>query len=242
MRKSLILLSTIALAACNFSAEAEKGEAGSGRQAKQTFTVGDFDGVALAGSQNVVVTVGGATSVRAEGDADAIENMEIKVEDGTLRIGTKKGMHWGFGTSHSKVTVYVTTPRLANAAVAGSGDMRVDRVEGEKFTGSIAGSGNLDIASLKVAAAEFSVAGSGDVKAAGSAGAMKVSIAGSGDVDMKAVESKTAKVAVVGSGDVQAHATDTADVTIMGSGNVSMAGSAKCTVSKHGSGDVTCGA
>lgn len=244
MRSAIILVSTLALAACNFSAGAQEGEGGGdGRVAQRSFDVGTFDGVALAGSHDVVVTVGGAPSVRAEGDAGIIERLDIRVQDGKLRIGTKKGTNWSasFLRNRAPVTIHVTAPSLSFAAVAGSGDMKIDKVEGDSFSGSIAGSGDMEIGSIAVGSADFSVAGSGDIKAAGTAGTAKVSIAGSGDVDLGAVESRTADVSVVGSGDVRTKAMESADVSIMGSGNVTVAGTAKCTVSKRGSGDVRCG-
>jgi hypothetical protein len=242
MRFPMILVSTLAIAACGMSADAQEGE-GSGRVTKQNFEVGEFDGVALAGSHDVVVTVGGANAVRAEGDAEIIEKLEITVENGTLRVGTKRGASWsaGFMRNRAPVTIYVTMPRITSAAVAGSGDMKVDKVEGKDFEASIAGSGDLEIASMRVEQADFSIAGSGDIKASGSTGAAKVSIAGSGDVDLGAVQARQANVSIVGSGGVQARASETADISIMGSGDVDIAGGARCTISKRGSGEVRCG-
>src|SRR3546814_8733155 len=71
---------------------------------------------------------------------------------------TKKDRGW-FGSSGSRrpVTVYVTTPILAGAAIGGSGDMRIDAVEGGSFSASIGGSGDMDIASLRVRSADFSI-------------------------------------------------------------------------------------
>ncbi|MBA3677843.1 MAG: DUF2807 domain-containing protein [Sphingosinicella sp.] len=242
MRFPMILVSTLAIAACGMSADAQEGE-GTGRVTKQDFNIGAFEGVALAGSHDVVVTVGGASAVRAEGDAEIIEKLDIRVENGTLRVGTKKGTNWsvGFMRNRAPVTIYVSMPSISSAAVAGSGDMRVDKVEGKSFDASIAGSGDLEIASIRVDEADFSVAGSGDIKATGSAGNAKVSIAGSGDVDLAGVQSRQANVSIVGSGGVQAQASETADISIMGSGDVSIAGGAKCTISKRGSGEVRCG-
>src|SRR3546814_10615499 len=71
--------------------------------------------------------------------------------------------------SSDLVTVYVTTPILAGAAIGGSGDMRIDAVEGGSFSASIGGSGDMDIASLRVGSADFSIAGSGGIHAAGTA-------------------------------------------------------------------------
>lgn len=242
MRFPMLLISTLAIAACGMSADAQEGE-GTGRVSKQDFQVGAFEGVALAGSHDVVVTVGGASAVRAEGDAEIIEKLDIRVENGTLRIGTKKGSSWssGFMRNRAPVTVYVTMPSITSAAVAGSGDMRIDKVEGKDFEASIAGSGDLEIAAMRVEQADFSIAGSGDIKASGNTGIAKVSIAGSGDVDLAGVEAREANVSIVGSGGVQAKASETADISIMGSGDVAIAGGAKCTISKRGSGEVRCG-
>lgn len=240
MRSMMILVSTLALAACNMSADAREDKGGSGRTTQQNFNVGDFQGVALGGSPDVIVTVGGATSVRAEGDADFIEKLDIRVENGILKIGTRKDSGWHMGWSHSRVTIHVTTPRLASAAVAGSGDMRIDKVEGDSFKGTIAGSGDMEIAALKVGMADFSIAGSGGIRAAGTAGTTNAEVAGSGNIDLSGVKARQASVSVVGSGDIDANASESANVTIMGSGDVRVAGGAKCTVSKRGSGDLHC--
>lgn len=242
MRSAAIILSTIALAACGMAADAQEN-AGDGSSTKRSYNVGAFDGVALAGSHDVIVTVGGARSVRAEGDAEVLDQLEVKVENGTLRIGTRKGVRWpsGFWNNRRPVTVYVTAPALSSAAVAGSGDMRIDTIQGDSFKGVVAGSGDLDINSVRVGEAQFSVAGSGDITAAGSANSLQAKIAGSGDIDLAGFETRQAAVSVVGSGDVRTRASETASVSIMGSGNVTVAGTARCTVSKRGSGSVNCG-
>lgn len=237
---AILLLPMIALGACGMNADASEGEA-AGPSASRDYKVGAFDRVSLGGSHNVIVTVGGQHSVRAEGDAEQLERLEIEVEGGELHIGSKKN-NWSVGLKGNRrpLTIHVTVPALAGASIGGSGDIRVDKVEGNSFEASIGGSGDIEIAALKVAQASFSVAGSGGIKASGSAGSSDVSIAGSGDVDLSGVEAGTAKVSVVGSGDVRARATRTADISIMGSGDVTMSGPARCTISKMGSGSVNC--
>ncbi|HEY9552431.1 head GIN domain-containing protein [Allosphingosinicella sp.] len=244
MRAAYVLIPALTIAACGFGADAQEGEPNEAdnRTAQRTFDVGVFDSVSLGGHHNVVVKVGPAASVRAEGPASEVERLKIEVKDGDLHIGTKKDRGW-FGSSGSRrpVTVYVTTPILAGAAIGGSGDMRIDAVEGGSFSASIGGSGDMDIASLRVGSADFSIAGSGGIHAAGTATRTSVSIAGSGDVEIADLESQSADVSIVGSGGVRARAMESADVSIMGSGDVAISGSAKCSVSKMGSGDVRCG-
>lgn len=244
MRAALILVPALAIAACGFGAEAQEGDPATGdtRTVQRDYSVAAFDSVSLGGHHNVIVRVGPAASVRAEGPANEIERLKIEVKDGDLHIGTNKDRKWSvnFGGSREPVTIYVTTPSLAAASIGGSGDMRIDTVQGEGFAASIGGSGDMQIASLRVRSADFSVAGSGGIRATGSADRTSVSIAGSGDVELGGLQTRDADVSIVGSGDVSVGATETADVSIMGSGDVTVTGSARCSISKMGSGDVRC--
>ena len=239
MRQLLIAASALAVAAC--SANAQRGEDGpSGEQGRRDFTVGEFRSVSLEGSHDVVVNVGGAASVRAEGDARMIERLDIRVENGALKIGTQRG-NWLSGMRGGHVTVYVTAPAIEGASIGGSGDMRIDRVQANSFAASIGGSGDMEIGALQARQANFSVAGSGGIRASGRAETADISIAGSGNVALDSLEARTADVSVVGSGDVSIRATETVSASIMGSGDVTVRGAARCTVSKMGSGDVHCG-
>lgn len=237
MRQMILLASAaIVLGACNAGAEA-----GPVNNVSRDFPAGSFEAVSLAGPHDVIVTVGGAPSIRAEGDSKLIDQLDIQVVNGTLRVGTKKDGHMSwFSSDERKVVVHVSVPRLTGASIAGSGDLKVDKVEGSSFSASVAGSGDLEIGSLRVDQANFAIAGSGDIEAAGSAGTIEASIAGSGDIDIAGLESRQASASIVGSGDISARATETASVSITGSGNVTMTGGARCSVSKRGSGEARC--
>jgi hypothetical protein len=236
--RSAILGAILMLGACTSHGEENGGPRAMGQR---SFQVGAFEKVSLDGSQDVVVTVGGAPSVRAEGDAEALERLDIRVEGGTLKIGSSRRGGW-FNFRHGGgVTVYVTAPALNGAAIRGSGDMRVDRVQAQAFEAEIAGSGDMQIGALQAARASFSIAGSGGIRAAGTAEDSDVSIAGSGDILLGRLQTRRTSVRVAGSGNVAVHATEAVDGSVMGSGNVTVQGGARCTISKMGSGDIRCG-
>lgn len=240
MRIAITLVSAMILAACN-AADARKGEAAeaSGSGTERSFQVGAFESISLGGHHNVVVTVGGAPSVRAQGDERELADLEIITRGNELHIGTRDRTGWS--GRRRPVTVYVTVPALAKASIGGSGDIRIDNIQGSRFEASIGGSGNIEIASLRVEDGRFTVAGSGNIRAGdGQAQTTEVSIAGSGDVDLRGVESRNADVSVVGSGDVRIRASEAASVTVLGSGDVVVGGQARCSVNKMGSGDVSC--
>jgi hypothetical protein len=242
MRGSKILMAAIALGGCNMAeGTSASGESGSGKAGVRNFEVGSFDSVLLGGPHDVVVTIGGPPSVRAEGNAEALERLDIRVEDGHLKIGVKDGWSLGLRRERPRVVIHVTAPSLAAASIGGSGDMRIDRVEGDAFAASVGGSGDMAIASLRTGRADFSIAGSGGIQAAGKVQKVSLSIAGSGDIDAGSLESDMASVSLVGSGDVRARAMKSAEISLLGSGDVSISGTAKCKTSKMGSGDVRCG-
>ena len=233
-----LLISVALLAGSGVALAAKQSSA-----AERNYHVSTFDKVTSAGSSLVIVHVGGAASVSADGPAETLDKMEAIVEDGELRIRPKREFRRHFDWRGLKpATFTVTLPHLTAAALAGSGDMRIDRAEGERFAASVAGSGNMDIATLRVNRAAFNVAGSGNLTARGSAGRAEVSVAGSGDVQTRGVTARTAAVSIVGSGGTELTAKDTVSISIIGSGDAVIAGPAHCTVTRMGSGKARCGA
>ena len=238
MRALSIAAAALIVSACHSSGDAEETRP----TARRDFQVGAFDRIALSGSPDIQVNVGAAPSVRAEGDQDLVDRLEVVVEGGQLRVRIREGSSNWFSFHHDRgVKLYVTVPSLAGVSIAGSGDVRVDRVQGARFEGSIAGSGDMEIGALAVTDAAFTVTGSGDIRGTGRAERTNVSVTGSGDIDLGALETGDATLAVAGSGNIGIRATRTAAVEIHGSGDVTVAGPARCTISKAGSGDVHCG-
>lgn len=205
-----------------------------------TYAVGEFDEISTSGPQDVVITYGETPSVRAEGPPRALAQLEAVVEGDTLVIRPKRGFNWGNWRRLSGATFYITVPKLEGIAQAGSGTVRIDRVQGDSFEGKIAGSGELEIGLLEVNQASFNIGGAGNISARGTARRTSVSVGGSGDVDVSGLRSESASVSIVGSGDVELTATDKVNVSIMGSGDVDVSGPARCTVTRFGSGDVSC--
>ncbi len=244
----LPLLAMLPLIACSGQSDATDAAstagggdpvAAQGTGTSRSYDVTDFDHVDLRGSDDVDIRVGAAFAIRATGPADLLDKLEITRDGDTLKIG-RRGNSISWGGGGRAIKIMVTMPSIRGASVAGSGNLSVDRVEGDDFAASASGSGNLTIGAIKTQSASFSVAGSGDIDAAGTTGAVRMNIAGSGDIDAERLTAATGNIAVQGSGEVDATITGTAKVSIVGSGDVDIRGGAKCDVSKMGSGDVRC--
>ncbi|MBA15184.1 MAG: DUF2807 domain-containing protein [Sphingomonas sp.] len=237
--RPLILFAALPLAACGFAGNQGEHARSSGQHATRDFATSDFTQVDLRGSDDVSVVIGQDFKVHAEGDSKDIERLRIEVVDGTLRIGRESSRDWSWGSSDD-LRITVTMPRITGASVSGSGDMDVERGEGD-FAGDVSGSGNLNIRALQAGRAALSISGSGDIDAAGAAQSLTASISGSGDIDAEGLTASQANVSVNGSGDISARVNGNAVVSISGSGDVDLGGGATCTVNKSGSGDVSCG-
>jgi putative autotransporter adhesin-like protein len=238
IRFATVAAAALLAGACHVGARGEDRDAGA--EVTRTYQVGAFDKIAVAGPYEVNVVTGGQGGVSAKGGENLLEETEVVVEDGTLKIKPKKkrGIHWNW--HGGKAVFTVNAAAIRGAAIAGSGGINVDKVAGD-FEGDVAGSGDLKLGSVAGGAIKLAIAGSGGVDAAGKADSVDLSIAGSGDMRLGGLASRTADVSIAGSGNVEANASESADVSIMGSGDVRIQGGAKCSVSKAGSGNVVCG-
>jgi hypothetical protein len=212
----------------------------------RSYDLGGFDAVSVVGPHQVVISVGPAYSVRAEGPQRTLADTEVEVEDGELKIHPVDDDRWDgrnaeFWREYKPATFRITLPTLEAVALVGGGDMRIDRVERGTFSATVAGSGDLDVAALRVDEARFSIAGSGDLAARGSATRQRVSIAGSGNLRAREVASAEANVSIAGSGNAELTVENDARISIVGGGDVDIAGPARCSVSRIGGGRVRCG-
>jgi hypothetical protein len=239
MKRRIVTATVVALlaGACHVGSKAEDRDAGP--EVSRNYQVGAFDKLAVSGPYEVHVVTGGAGGISARGGSNLLDETEVIVENGTLKIRPKKRNRIQFNWHNGKAVFTVNAAALHGATIAGSGGINVDKVAGD-FDGEVAGSGDLKLASVTGGKVRLSIAGSGGVDAAGKADSVDLSIAGSGDIRAGGLSSRTADVSIAGSGNVAANASETADVSIMGSGDVEISGGAKCSVSKAGSGDVRC--
>ena len=205
--------------------------------AERSFPVSDFSEIVLSGSPEVTVTTGGRASVVATGTDSDLDRLDIKVDGKRLLIGTKPGM-WNW-SSREGVKLRVSVPTLAAAAVTGSGNISVNRVDGP-FAGRISGSGEMHLLSVDSPTLSLAISGSGDIEVAGRCGTGSLSVTGSGDIDASRLTCGTLTATTTGSGDIDARATETAALRVTGSGDITVTGGARCTTKTTGSGTTRC--
>ncbi|HEX2285313.1 MAG TPA: head GIN domain-containing protein [Mycobacterium sp.] len=201
------------------------------------FAAGPFTAVRLAAHYDVVVSVGGPTSVVAQGDPAALDLLDIRTEGDTLLASVKPNVQW---PPNARVTLTVTTPTLTAAELDGSGDMRIGPLRTDTLSIDKDGSGDVEAPDLTLTRLEVSSSGSGEIRAGGTAEDADITLDGSGDAELRALTVKRAEVSASGSGSLAIEATERVSGSISGSGDVEVTGGAACSISSTGSGDATC--
>ena len=79
------LIGALALASCGGATLAAQPAL-----AERSYRVGSFDKIAAAGPNLVVVHVGAAPSVKAQGPAETLDKMEVVIERGGLQIRPRR--------------------------------------------------------------------------------------------------------------------------------------------------------
>lgn len=188
---------------------------GEGPKVTQELNVDAFTGIGLSVSGKVVLTKGATQSVKVEGQANMIANLDLEVKEKSWSIEFKDR-----AGDYEPLVFYITLPDVHALSIAGSGSI----VSQNSFTG-------LDVLNL-------SIAGSGDIEFGGSADEVKISIAGSGDIKSEGLKAGSCKVSIAGSGNCFIDVSNALNVSIAGSGDVRYKGNPKVKTSIAGSGRV----
>jgi hypothetical protein len=201
MKRLIPILAIGAIAAlssgCRFEGHSEARDAGPA--VDRTFQVGAFDRIAVSGPYDITVKTGGQPGVTARGGQAILDDTEVVVENGVLKIKPRSRNNRWRWSDDGKVRMTVNAAALRGATIAGSGGVRaVGKVA--KLDVSIAGSGDVDLSGLTATDASVSIAGSGNVRARAT-GTADVSVMGSGDVEVTG--GAKCSVSKHGSGDVR---------------------------------------
>ena len=189
---------------------------GSGPVVTRTLDLPALRGIDVAGSQQVVVTQGNVQEVTVEGQANLIDILSTRVDDGVWDVRFTEDVR-----GVDDFIVYVTMATLEQVSVSGSGEVSSD--------------GDFEIDQLSV-----SVAGSGGVSIAGTVDEQTVQLSGSGSVSNLSLTSRQTTATLSGSGDVRVTATEVLNATLSGSGDIRYRGN-PATVNRNvsGSGSVS---
>jgi hypothetical protein len=195
------------------------------------------DKIKSLGNFDIDIVQGSPSAVKVEADENLMPYIITENKDGRLVIRAREGYNL---SSDNKIKVTVTTDRLDEIEVDGSGDVNGDG----KFTGadhlkiSIAGSGNVTL-NINTPEIACSIAGTGNITLSGETKNSKIEIAGVGNYKAEDLMSENVEVHIAGSGNARVYAENNLSVDIAGSGDVYYKGNASIKQSVAGSGKIT---
>lgn len=233
---SLVLLcSFVFLGSCRFSGG--KRVRGNGESATEERNFSNFSGIEVSGPYDVYISQGSNYNVRIEGDENLLEYIKVETNGDELEIGNRKGYNL---RPKAGIKIYVTSPRIEQLDVAGSGSIISDTkiTNNTQLDINIAGSGDVSMQEIDSPEIHAEIGGSGSIKLKGRTESFFAEIAGSGEVHAFNLLSEITNVDIAGSGDAEVFASKKLDVNIVGSGDVQYKGNPELSRSKIGSGDV----
>ena len=244
MKRILFIATTLVLTSClllniNY-------QVGNGVSAETTLEVGEFDSISSCCSLDLIYTQKeGPQSVVLTCDENLVEYYEIRVEDGSLIIDTKRGTSIN---TKAKSYLTVTSPTLTSLRLSGSGDCNITSpiaTDGD-FSFKVSGSGDIEADGAVICKNFYSsVSGSGDIDVAGvQAQAADFKDSGSGNIEVESITAEDITIKMSGSGDIALICKEAGyiNASLSGSGDLNLSGTARSVKSNStGSGNVRSG-
>jgi hypothetical protein len=201
-----------------------------------------FDRIEISGDMVVEVRADHRISATVEGSRDALDSLEVVVDNRVLRI---RQLSMGtFGPRRGDagpVTIRVAAQNLSGLSMQGAGRVSVDGLRGRETRLWLNGPGQLDVRNIATDNLTIRSGGNGTLTLAGRALNAAASINGGGTVEASALAVQDLRVTTVGTGTSRFAAVRTAEVTAGGNGGVTVTGNPRCTVRNISGGTVMCG-
>ena len=206
--------------------------------AQEIRQVKNFHAIANAGAAEVFITIADKESLTIEGSNEDLERIETVVQNGTLRIRTKRDFNnWNIPVN--SVKIYITAIKLDALLQSGSGSIDLDgEVSSASTDIQLSGSGKIT-ATVNAQTTKVTLSGSGNIALAGKTGGLNITMAGSGDVNADKLVAENSKIKVAGIGTAYVHVTENIDAKIAGPGMVKYIGNPEITSNIIGNGGVS---
>jgi hypothetical protein len=207
--------------------------------ATRGFTITSFDAIRVDAPVTVVLTTGGGTSARAEGDQAALDRLKVDVSGRLLTVGMERPR--AGERSAGAATLRLSTEMVGRVLLNGGGSIAINRLKGLHGEIALAGNGDVNVSDIQFDRLDLTLSGGGRATLTGRAGVANVRVSGPGAVAAEPLRARQASVFNDGPGSVVLTADVNAKIVATGSGDVTVGGKPACTVDNRGTGHVMCG-
>lgn len=203
----------------------------------RVYAPGPFDSVELDGAGQVRLVQGDRDEVFVAGDAQAQDNVDIRLRGSRLRIDLPGS--WKFWNNGGGAQVEVRVRHLSRLTLSGANDViAAGPISGDQLTVSMAGSGVARFDQLQVGRLDFDISGAGEGRLAGKVDQLRLSVSGKGKIGAEQLRTDAASVSISGVGNAVLWAVHSLSVQISGAGHVDYWGQPTVRKSISGFGSV----
>jgi hypothetical protein len=229
---SLCLL--VVLSSCSYMGG--KRVTGDGNLTSQNRNVGNFSGVEVTGSMEVIVSQGPTATVRVDADENLHSYIVTELDGNVLEVRPRKGYNL---KPRAGIKIYVTAPQYGSLEITGSGTIKSSSkiTHGSEMQMQVVGSGDI-IVDADAPTIRTEISGSGNITMSGNTRTLGTEINGSGEVHGFNLLSEATEVEINGSGNAEVFASKQLNVSIAGSGDVQYKGTPTINQSIAGSGNI----
>jgi hypothetical protein len=211
------------------------GIRGDGSNTTETKNLTGFNAINLVIDADVAYTQDSIYKVEITGQKNIVAVMDVKVENGELKIDFKRNV-W----DHNDLSIVVHSPNMNQLKISGNGNINVlNTINENNLDLTISGTGNISIATASLQSININLSGTGDAKInGGSCKNAYFKISTFGTIRSEFMTTTSADATVSGFGDIYVNALETLRVNISGSGNIKYKGKPTVTSEISGIGKV----
>lgn len=190
--------------------------AGTAHAETKNYALKDFTAVDISAGLSAKIIAGTPYAVRAEGAPEALERLDIRVEDGTLVLARKHLAGWDFNKSNGKVTIYVSVPRLDGVEASSGSSASASGVDAPSFNAEVSSGASLSVS--------------------GVCGALRSQASSGASLSARDLKCKSLNADASSGASISAFATESVDADASSGASVSVSGGAKLVNTDKSSG------
>ncbi|MGV8962854.1 MAG: head GIN domain-containing protein [Candidatus Saccharimonadaceae bacterium] len=191
----------------------------------KTYPIKSFTSVETDVVANVIYTQSSNVSVRAEGDKDMLDNLEITEKNGELKITHNKKIRI---KNKKNLTIYISSPTIIELDIEGVGNWNMKgRVKADNLKIEFDGVGNFEALDLESKNTRVSYQGVGNLTLGGTTDFLELNAEGVGSINAQSMKARKAVVKSSGVGSVKCYASENIDLNNNGVGSITYYGNPK---------------
>lgn len=230
---------SVVASACSFRLDLG-GEEGSGRIVTTEFDLENFDRITVGSSfeVDIVVDPQARHAVSVDTDDNLLDELDIAVDDGTLRVRVRSGAN----ISPTRLSAQILVPRLVAIDASGASEVAVaGAMQADRVTIGASGASDVDV-DVDADRVDVDVSGASDVEVGGATGDLDLGVSGASDLDADALAATSVTLRASGASTVRLRAVEGVAGQASGASSVFVDGGASVDVETSGASRVSSGA